>query len=116
MHRRVEDGEIRETFRTLRPKDGPKPLRAFAFLEVEGEEEPEEKVDLAKLESAILIRLILRSACSPRLEGRAASPFETHRHSASETRANALMAMLLRVRPIEVHFARLWPRYIGRLV
>ncbi len=47
--RRHEDGEIREAFRTLRPKGGPKPLRAFAFLEVEGEEEPEEKVDLAAL-------------------------------------------------------------------
>jgi hypothetical protein len=49
VHRSYEDGEIREAFRTLRPKDGPKPLRAFAFLEVEGEEEPEEKVDLARL-------------------------------------------------------------------
>jgi hypothetical protein len=46
MHRSFEDGEIRERFRTLRPKDGPKPLRAFAFLEVEGEEEPGEHVDL----------------------------------------------------------------------
>ena len=46
VHRSFEDGEIREAFRTLRPKDGPKPLRAFAFLEVEGEDEPEEKVDL----------------------------------------------------------------------
>ena len=49
VHRSFEDGEIREAFRTLRPKDGPKPLRAFAFLEVEGEDEPEEKVDLAGL-------------------------------------------------------------------
>ena len=49
VHRSFEDGEIREAFRTLRPKDGPKPLRAFAFLEVEGEEEPEENVDLMKL-------------------------------------------------------------------
>ena len=50
LHRTHEDGEIRETFRTLRPKDGPKPLRAFAFLDVEGEdEEPGEQVDLAKL-------------------------------------------------------------------
>ena len=49
VHRSFEDGEIREAFRTLRAKDGPKPLRAFAFLEVEGEEEPEEKVDLATL-------------------------------------------------------------------
>jgi hypothetical protein len=49
VHRSFENGEIREAFRTLRPKDGPKPLRAFAFLEVEGEDEPEEKVDLAGL-------------------------------------------------------------------
>ena len=47
MHRSADGGEIRETFRTLRPKDGPKPLRAFAFLDVEGEEEPAETVDLA---------------------------------------------------------------------
>ena len=49
VHRAHESGEIRETFRTLRPKGGPKPLRAFAFLDVEGEgeEEPEEKIDLA---------------------------------------------------------------------
>jgi hypothetical protein len=46
MLRQHENGEIRETFRTLRPKDGPKPLRAFAFLDVEGEEETAEAVDL----------------------------------------------------------------------
>ena len=49
MHRSYDGGEIRETFRTLRPKNGPKPLRAFAFLEVEGEEEQVERVDLAAL-------------------------------------------------------------------
>ena len=49
VHRTHEDGEIREAFRTLRPKDGPKPLRAFAFLEVEGEDEPADEVDLAAL-------------------------------------------------------------------
>jgi hypothetical protein len=49
MHRSHDGGEIREAFRTLRPKDGPKPLRAFAFLEVEGEDEPAEHVDLAAL-------------------------------------------------------------------
>ena len=50
LHRTHEGGEIRETFRTLRLKDGPKPLRAFAFLDVEGEdEEPGDQVDLAKL-------------------------------------------------------------------
>jgi len=49
LHRAHEGGEIRERFRTLRPKDGPKPLRAFAFLDVEGEDEPSEAVDLAAL-------------------------------------------------------------------
>ena len=49
MHRSHDGGEIREAFRTLRAKDGPKPLRAFAFLEVDGEDEPAEEVDLAKL-------------------------------------------------------------------
>jgi hypothetical protein len=49
MHRSYEDGAIRERFRTLRPKNGPKPLRAFAFLEVEGEDEPVDHVDLAAL-------------------------------------------------------------------
>jgi len=47
IHRVQEDGEIRETFRSLRPKDGPKPFRAFAFLEAE--DEPEERVDLMTL-------------------------------------------------------------------
>ncbi len=49
VHRSHEGGEIRETFRTLRPKGGPKPLRAFAFLDVVGEEEPAEKIDLVTL-------------------------------------------------------------------
>ena len=49
MHRTHENGETREAFRTLQPRGGPKPLRAFSFLEVEGEEEPEDKVDLAAL-------------------------------------------------------------------
>jgi Family of unknown function (DUF6505) len=50
MHRQRDDGEIRETFRTLRRRAGAKPLRAFAFLEVEGEDEvPGEEVDLVTL-------------------------------------------------------------------
>jgi hypothetical protein len=49
MHRTHDGGEIRETFRTLRPKDGPKPLRAFSFLDVEGDDEPAEHVDLAAI-------------------------------------------------------------------
>jgi hypothetical protein len=49
IHRTVEDGEIREAFRTLRPRGGPKPLRAFSFLEVEGDEAPADEVDLVGL-------------------------------------------------------------------
>jgi hypothetical protein len=49
VRRTHEDGEIREAFRTLRPREGAKPLRAFSFLEVEGEEEAGEEIDLAAL-------------------------------------------------------------------
>jgi hypothetical protein len=49
IHRTVEDGAIREAFRTLRPREGKKGLRSFSFLEVEGEEEPVEEVDLVGL-------------------------------------------------------------------
>ena len=48
MHRVEEGGEIRETFRSLRPReDGNKTFRAFSFLDVE--DAPEEHVDLATL-------------------------------------------------------------------
>lgn len=47
VHRTFEDGAVRESFRTLRPRNGPKPVRAFSFLEVEGEhEQPGEQVNL----------------------------------------------------------------------
>lgn len=47
VHRTYEDGAVRETFRTLRPREGAKPARAFSFMEVEGEDEaPREEVDL----------------------------------------------------------------------
>jgi hypothetical protein len=47
VHRTYEDGAVRETFRTLRPREGAKPARAFSFMEVEGEDEaPAEEVDL----------------------------------------------------------------------
>ena len=38
VHRVFEDGAVRESFRTLRPRQGQKPARAFSFLEVEGED------------------------------------------------------------------------------
>ena len=50
MHRVCADGAIRETFRTLKPRGGPKPLRAFSFLEVEEEEPvPKDQLDLLAL-------------------------------------------------------------------
>jgi len=49
VHRAQDGDSIRETFRTLRPRNGPKPLRAFSFLEAEGDDEPVEQVDLSKL-------------------------------------------------------------------
>lgn len=50
VHRAFENGELHETFRTLRPRGGPKPLRAFSFLDVEGDDEgPAERVDLVDL-------------------------------------------------------------------
>ena len=50
VHRTYEDGDVREQFRTLRPRQGEKPARAFAFLEVEGEDAaPGDAVDLVAL-------------------------------------------------------------------
>lgn len=47
VHRTFEDGAVRESFRTLRPRNGAKPARAFSFLEVDGDDErPAEDVDL----------------------------------------------------------------------
>jgi len=50
VHRSFEEGAVRESFRTLRSRNGPKPLRAFSFLEVDGEDEqPGEAVDLISM-------------------------------------------------------------------
>ena len=52
VHRSFEDGEVREAFRTLHPRGDKKPMRAFSFLEVEGEEEPADEVDLVAMAHA----------------------------------------------------------------
>ena len=56
MQRSIENGEIRERFRTLKPREstpGADRLhahaRAFTFHEIEGEEGPEEHIDLPDL-------------------------------------------------------------------
>lgn len=48
VHRLFEDGAVREQFRTLRPREGARPVRAFSFLEVEGEDDaqPDDQIDL----------------------------------------------------------------------
>ncbi|KRE18095.1 hypothetical protein ASE63_02615 [Bosea sp. Root381] len=52
LHRALEEGEIRERFRTLTPRDASQSegFRAFEFMEVAGEDdEPAERVDLVNL-------------------------------------------------------------------
>lgn len=57
MRRQLVDGELREQFRTLRPREASVAgadrmhghARAFTFVETDGEEEPEERVDLVGL-------------------------------------------------------------------
>ena len=49
VHRTYEDDAVRESFRALRPREGLKPTRVFSFLEVEGEDEPGEQIDVAAL-------------------------------------------------------------------
>jgi hypothetical protein len=50
VHRTCDGGEIREAFRTLRRREGAPPLRAFSFLEMEGEDDaPTDAVDLVTL-------------------------------------------------------------------
>lgn len=46
VHRSFDDGEVREQFRTLCPRNGEKPARAFSFLEVEDDDPQAESVDL----------------------------------------------------------------------
>ena len=49
VHRTYENGAVRESFRTLRPREASKSAGVFSFLEVEGEDEPGERIDLAAL-------------------------------------------------------------------
>lgn len=50
VHRTFEEGAVRESFRTLRPRGGAKPARAFSFMDVEGEYEgPADQVNLISM-------------------------------------------------------------------
>ena len=46
VHRSFDGGELREAFRTLKPRNGVRPARAFSVFDVEGEDEPGDTVDL----------------------------------------------------------------------
>ena len=49
VHRSYDNGAVRETFRTIRRREGATPTGAFSFFEVEGEGEPSEEMDLVAL-------------------------------------------------------------------
>ena len=52
VHRSYEDGAVHESFRTLKPREGAKPARAFTFFDMEGEDdeaEPGDAVDLISM-------------------------------------------------------------------
>jgi hypothetical protein len=49
VNRTFEDGAIRESFRSLHMPGEHLPMRAFSFVEVEGEDEPMEQVSLVDL-------------------------------------------------------------------
>jgi hypothetical protein len=51
LARKHDNGDIREVFRTLAPGIGAKPMRAFAVIDVAGEEDegPVEEIDLVAL-------------------------------------------------------------------
>jgi hypothetical protein len=49
VHRSAADGEIRESFRRLKLREGQAHGRAFSFMEIEDEPEPESGPDLADM-------------------------------------------------------------------
>jgi len=49
VNRTFEDGAIRESFRSLHLPGEALPMRAFSFIEVEGEDEPAEEISLVDL-------------------------------------------------------------------
>jgi len=50
VHRAAEDGEVRETFRRLQLKEGQdRHSKAFSFMEIEDDAEPEHRLDLADM-------------------------------------------------------------------
>jgi hypothetical protein len=53
VHRSVTDGDVRESFRKLQLREGASHghSRAFSFMEIEDDPEPEDALDLADISS-----------------------------------------------------------------
>ena len=51
LHRTATDGEVRESFRRLKLREGMGHSRAFSFMEVEDDPEPDSDVNLADMTS-----------------------------------------------------------------
>lgn len=49
VHRSASDGEVRESFRRLQLREGQRHGKAFSFMEVEDDPEPDNTLNLAKL-------------------------------------------------------------------
>jgi len=49
VHRSAGDGEVRESFRRLRLREGQRHSKAFSFMEVEDDSEPDGNVNIADL-------------------------------------------------------------------
>jgi hypothetical protein len=56
VHRTATDGEVRESFRRLKLREGMGHSRAFSFMEVEDDTEPDDDVNLANMTSERLRR------------------------------------------------------------
>ena len=49
VHRSASDGEVRESFRRLQLREGQRHGKAFSFMEVEDDAEPDRTLNLAKM-------------------------------------------------------------------
>jgi hypothetical protein len=49
VHRSASDGEVRESFRRLQLREGQRHGKAFSFMEVEDDTEPDSTLNLAKM-------------------------------------------------------------------
>ena len=49
VHRSATDGEVRESFRRLQLREGPGHGKAFSFMEVEDDPEPDSDLNLADM-------------------------------------------------------------------